>query len=214
MIRVLVADDHKVVRAGLAAIIGLEPDMCVLGEAADGARAVALCRELRPDVVVMDLKMPGMTGWQATAAIRREAPECRVLVFSTCIGDEQVYRAIQAGALGYVMKEAEESELTGAIRDTHAGRRTLPAAVAAALERRLAFDPLTAREIDILKRVASGMGNREAGESLGLSEQTVKGYLKSIVSKLGAGDRTAAVVIAVQRGLIEVEKIEMQLDAG
>jgi two-component system NarL family response regulator len=204
VISLLVVDDHKVVRAGLIALLSLQPDLRIAGEAADGEEAVREYRRLQPDVVLMDLKMPGGDGWRATAAIRREFPGSRILVFSTLIGDEHVYRAIQAGALGYVMKEAEEEELVAAIRATAAGRRAMPAVIAAALDRRLAAEPLTGRELDILRRVAAGMSNRETGESLGLTENTVKGYLKSIAAKLDAPDRTAAAMIAVQRGLIEL----------
>lgn len=207
MIRVVVVDDQLVIRAGLTAILNLQPDMHVSGQAADGETAVALCQELKPDVVLMDLKMPGMGGWRAIAALRQTVPACRVLVFSTLMGDEHVYRAIEAGALGYVMKEAEESELTAAIRATHAGRRTMPAALAEALDRRLAANQLTARELDILRLVAGGHSNREVAEVLGLSEHTVKGYLKSITAKLDVPDRTAAAVLALQRGLFDLDVI-------
>lgn len=207
MIRLLVVDDQKVIRAGLAAILNLQPDMRVAGEAASGEEAVGLCGELRPDVVLMDLKMPGMGGWRATAAVRQAAPGCRVLVFTTLMGDEHVYRAIEAGALGYLTKDAEEAELTAAIRATHAGRRTMPAVVAAALDRRLAADQLTAREIDVLRLVAGGRSNREVGEALGLTEHTVKGYLKSITAKFDVPDRTAAAILAVQRGLLDMDGI-------
>jgi len=206
MISVLLVDDHKVVRAGLAAIIDMQQGMRVAGEAPDGETAIALYRKLRPDVVTMDLKLPGMGGWQATAAIRREFPESRILVLTTLIGDEHVYRAIQSGALGYLLKEADEAELTQAIRNTYAGQRTIPAAVAVKLEERLAFDPLSARELDVLRLVATGMSNHEVGDSLGVTENTVKGYLRSITGKLDAPDRTAAAMIAVQRGLIPLEQ--------
>ncbi len=204
MISVLIVDDHKVVRAGLTALIDTESDMRVVGEAADGDEAIREYGRLLPDVVVMDLKLPGMPGWRATAAIRSRWPDSRILVFTTLIGEEHVYQALQAGALGYILKDADDAELTGAIRHTAAGRRTIPAAVAALLEQRLASDPLTARELDILRLVAAGLSNREAGDRLGLTENTVKGYLKSIASKLDAPDRTAAAMIAVQRGLIEL----------
>jgi DNA-binding NarL/FixJ family response regulator len=204
MISVLIVDDHKVVRAGLAAILRLQADMRIAGEAFDGQSAIDAYRQLRPDVVVMDLKMPGMNGWQAIGALRREFPDCRVLVLTTLLGDEDVFRAIQAGALGYLLKDAVEEELVAAIRYTFARRRTIPKAVADVLERRLAFDPLTARELDVLRLVADGKSNREAGEALGLTENTVKGYLKSIIAKLDVPDRTSAALLAVQRGLIEI----------
>jgi DNA-binding NarL/FixJ family response regulator len=206
MITVLIVDDHKVVRAGLRVMVNLQPDMKVIAEAADGETAVRLYREHRPDVVTMDLKLPGkFGGWQAISAIRSAFPQAKILVLTTLIGDEHIYRALQSGALGYVLKEADESELIAAIRSTNAGLRTMPAAVVAVLEQRLAFDPLSAREIDVLRHVAKGRSNREVGEALGIAEVTVKGYLRSISSKLDAPDRTAAVMIAVQRGLIALE---------
>lgn len=204
MISVLIADDHRVVRAGIAAIVKLQPDMRVAGEAADGESAIAAYRGLRPDVVTLDLKMPGLSGWQAISALRREFPDCKILVLTTLTGDEDIFRAVQAGALGYLLKDSSEEELAAGIRNTHAGRRTIPAEVSRVLDRRLSFDPLTAREIDVLRLVAQGMSNRELGVVLGLTENTVKGYLKNILSKLDAPDRTAAALLAVQRGLIEL----------
>jgi DNA-binding NarL/FixJ family response regulator len=207
LIRVVVVDDQQVIRAGLTAIINLQPDMQVAGQAANGEDAVPLCHEVQPDVVLMDLKMPGMGGWRATAALKQTVPSCRVLVFSTLMGDDHVHRAIEAGALGYLMKEADEGELTKAIRATHAGRRTMPAAMAEALDQRLAANQLTAREIDVLRLVAGGRSNREVGEQLGLTEHTVKGYLKSITGKFDVPDRTSAAILALQRGLLDMEDI-------
>jgi two-component system NarL family response regulator len=204
LITVFLVDDHRVVRAGLAALLSLEPDLRVVGEAADGETAIAKCAELRPDVVVMDLKLPGIDGARATSAVLRNSPTTKVLAFSTLMGDESVYRALQAGALGYLMKDSSSDELVAAIRATHAGRRTIPATVAEALDRRLASDPLSAREVDVLRLVAAGRANREVGDELGLTENTVKGYLKTILSKLDAPDRTAAAIIAVQRGWIDL----------
>jgi DNA-binding NarL/FixJ family response regulator len=203
MISVLLVDDHAVVRAGLASILRLHSDFCVAGEAADGESALAIYRQLRPDVVVMDLKMPGMTGWQAMRALAMEFPDCRVLTLTSLGGDEDVFQAIQSGALGYILKDASHHELLAAIRDTYCRKRTMPRAVAQILEQRLAYDPLTARELDVLRLIAQGKANREAGEALGLAENTVKVYVKSILAKLDAPDRTAAALLAVQRGLIE-----------
>lgn len=207
MISVLLVDDHEVVRLGLAALIDMQSDMRVVGQAGDGAGAVRLYRELQPDVVTMDMKLPDMSGAQAIIAIRRESPAARILVLSTLASDEPIYRAIQAGALGYLLKAAGGEELAAAIRATYANRRTIPAAIAATLTERQRFDPLTARELDLLRLVAKGFSNAEIAAELGLSENTVKGYLKSINSKLDAPDRAAAAIIAVQRGLIDVEKV-------
>jgi two-component system NarL family response regulator len=203
MISVLLVDDHRVVRAGLAAVLNLQPDMRVVAEAADGEEAIEQCRRAAPDVIIMDLRLPRLDGWRAASAILRENPSARILVFSSLIAEEHVYRALQAGALGYLTKDAGEREITEAIRRTASGRRTLPAHVVEALDRRLATDPLSAREIDILRLVAAGRANREIGQVLGITENTVKGYLKNIAVKLDAPDRTAAAVIALQRGLID-----------
>jgi len=211
MISVLLVDDHKVVRAGLASILRLHADFHVVGEAADGESAIAVYGQLRPNVVVMDLKMPGMTGWQAMRALRLEFPECRVLVLTTLAGDEDVFQAIQAGAFGYLLKDAGEDELVAAIRNTYARRRTMPREVADILEQRLARDPLSARELDVLRLVAQGLSNREAGGALGVSENTVKMYVKGILSKLDAPDRTSAALLAVQRGLIELGAVRPRL---
>jgi DNA-binding NarL/FixJ family response regulator len=207
MISVLLVDDHEVVRLGLAALIDMQSDMRVVGQAGDGATAIRLYRQLQPDVVTMDMKLPDMSGSQAIIAIRRESPAARILVLSTLAGDEHIYRAIQAGALGYLLKAAGGDELAAAIRATNANRRTIPAAIAAALVERQRFDPLTARELDLVRLVAKGFSNAEIAAELGLSENTVKGYLKSVNSKLDAPDRAAAAIIAVQRGLIDVEKV-------
>jgi DNA-binding NarL/FixJ family response regulator len=207
MISVLLVDDHAVVRLGLAALIDMQSDMRVVGQAGDGATAIRLYAQLQPDVVTMDMKLPDMSGSQAMIAIRRAAPSARILVLSTLAGDEHIYRAMQAGALGYLLKAAGGDELAAAIRATHANRRTIPAEIAAALAERQRFDPLTARELDLLRLVAKGFSNAEIAAELGLSENTVKGYLKSINSKLDAPDRAAAAIIAVQRGLIDVEKV-------
>lgn len=206
MITVLLVDDHKVVRTGLRVIINMQADMRVVAEAPDGETAVRLNRELRPDIVTMDLRLPGrLSGSQAISAIKLEFPAAKIVVLTTLVGDEHIYRALQAGALGYVLKEADEAELIAALRATAAGRRTLPAIVAEALRRRLANAPLTARELDVLRHVAKGCSNREVGDALGITETTVKGYLRSISGKLDAPDRTAAAIIAVQRGLITLD---------
>ena len=208
MIRVLVADDHSVVRSGLIAVLHLEDDIRVIGQARTGEEAVQLYRELRPDVVTMDLRMPGNGGCSAIASLCAEFPSAKVLVLTTMSGDEHVYRALEAGALGILLKDSEDSELATAIRATHAGRRTIPANVAAILADRLGFEPLSARELEVLRRVAKGRGNKEIGEDLNISENTVKSYLKTIALKLDAPDRTAAVMIAVKRGLLHVDEIE------
>jgi len=208
MIHVLVADDHSVVRSGLIAVLHLEDDIRVIAQARTGEEAVQLYRELCPDVVTMDLRMPGNGGCSAIASLCAEFPNAKVLVLTTMSGDEHVYRALEAGALGFLLKDSDDSELAAAIRATHAGRRTIPADVAAILADRLGFEPLSARELEVLRKVAKGRSNKEIGEDLDISENTVKGYLKTISLKLDAPDRTAAVMIAVKRGLFHIDEIE------
>lgn len=205
MIRVLVADDHAVVRAGLIAVLHLEKDIRVVAQARTGEEAVQLYRELHPDVVTMDLRMPGNGGCSAIASLCTEFPGARVLVLTTLSGDEHVYRALEAGALGFLLKDSD-SELAAAIRATHAGRRTIPADVAAILASRVGLETLSAREVDVLRRVAVGRSNREIADDLRISENTVKSYLKTIALKLDAPDRTAAVMIAFRRGLLHLDE--------
>lgn len=203
-IGVLIVDDHPAVRSGLAAFIGYQPDMLVVGEAATGDAAVELYLACSPDVTLMDLSLRGMDGWTAIANIRRHDPNARILAISSLAGDEDVHRALKSGASGYVMKDAEATEIVAAILAVMAGQRYIPLGPANALAARLEYEPLTVRETQILERLARGASNKEIGESLSLAENTVKWHVKTILSKLRAGDRTAAVTVAVRRGLIRL----------
>lgn len=201
-IRVLTADDHPLLREGIAAVIGRQADMAIVGEAANGLEAVAQCRLLQPDVVLMDLQMPDLDGMQAMAAIRAEMPHMRIIVLTTYKGDALAWRALKAGAVGYLLKSSLRSDLLQAIRAVHAGGRWVPADIAIELAGHTADEPLTAREIEVLQRIAVGHSNREVGEQLSVSEDTIKARMKSILAKLSARDRTHAVLIALRRGLI------------
>ncbi len=203
-IRILLADDHPVVRLGLRTMLEAEPDLEVVGEAVDGASAVAAFTEHRPDVVLLDLRMPGMTGPEIITAIRKIAPEANIIVVTTYDADEDVFRAVQAGARGYLLKDTFAEGMLEAIRNVHAGRRLIDPAVAARLMDRLNEPSLTSREIGVLELVARGMTNREIGTALSVGEETVKAHLKHVFVKLGASDRTEAALIAVQRGLIRL----------
>ncbi len=205
-IRVLIADDHPVVREGVAAMIERRPDMTVVGEAATGREAVAAYRAARPDGVLMDLRMPDMTGVEAIGAIRGEFPGARIIVLTTCDGDEDIYRGLQAGARAYLLKDAPRDDLLDAIRAVHAGQSRIPPAVAARLaERVLAGPELTARELEVLRGIVAGRSNKEIGAALGISEGTVKAHVNSILGKLGVADRTQAVTTALQRGIVHLD---------
>jgi two-component system NarL family response regulator len=203
-IRVLVADDHQVVRVGLRAIIEAEPDMEVVAEAADAAGAIASFRAHRPDVALLDLRMPGMSGPHVIAAIRREHPDAQIVVVTTYDADEDVFRAVQAGARGFLLKDTFTEGILEAIRTVHAGRRLIDPQVAARLMDRISEPSLTAREISVLQLVARGMTNKEIGVAGSMSEETVKAHLKHVFAKLDVSDRTEAALLAVQRGLIRL----------
>ena len=205
-IRILIADDHPVVREGLAAMIERRPDMTVVAEAATGREAVAAYRAAQPDVVLMDLRMPDMTGVEAIGAIRGEFPGARIIVLTTYDGDEDIYRGLQAGARAYLLKDAPRDELLDAIRAVHAGQTRIPPAVAARLaERVLAGPELTARELEVLQGIVAGRSNKEIGAALGISEGTVKAHVNNILGKLGVADRTQAVTTALQRGIVHLD---------
>lgn len=203
-IRVLVADDHPIVRQGLAAIIDGRPEMTVVASAADGAAALELYRAHRPDVVLLDLIMPGMDGCETTAAIRAEFPDARIIILTTYAGDEDIYRSLQAGARAYVLKDAPPDELLDIIRDVSTGRRYIAPEVAAKLAERLAGAALTDRERDVLRLMAEGQSNEEIGRSLFISVGTVKYHVNHILAKLGVDDRTQAVITALRRGLVRI----------
>jgi two-component system NarL family response regulator len=204
MIRVLVVDDHPLMREGIAAVIAGQDDMCLIGEASDGAEAVAAYATLHPDVVLMDLRMPGIDGIEAITAIRAASPRARIIVLTTYRGDVQATRALQAGAAGYLLKSSLRRELLDAIRDVHAGRRRVPAEIAAGIVENLSGESLSPRELDVLRSVAAGNANKRIGAELGISEETVKAHMKNILTKLDARDRTHAVTIAIRRGIIEL----------
>lgn len=203
-IRVLVVDDHPVLRDGVAAILENQSDMEMVGEARDGNEAVERFRALHPDVTLMDLQMPGMNGVAAIAAIRSEHPDARIIVLTTYAGDVQAVRALKAGATGYLLKSSLRTELVDAIHNVHRGQRHVHREVADEIARHVVDESLTEREIAILRLVAIGKANKQVASALGLSEETVKGHLKSIFSKLDVADRTHAVTVAAKRGIIEL----------
>ena len=204
VIRVLVVDDHPLMREGIAAVIDGQPDMQLAGEASDGAEAVAAYAQLLPDVVLMDLRMPGMGGIEAIASIRATSPQARIIVLTTYRGDVQVMRALSAGASGYLLKSLLRRELLDTIRDVHAGARRVPAEIAAGIAEHISDESLSLRELDVLRSVASGNANKRVAVDLGISEETVKAHMKNILAKLAARDRTHAVTIAIKRGIIEL----------
>jgi DNA-binding NarL/FixJ family response regulator len=204
VIRILVVDDHPVFREGVAAIIDGEADMVLAGEARDGAEAIARFRDLRPDVTLMDLQMPGMSGVEAIKAIRAEHPEARIVVLTTYDGDAQAVRALKAGAIGYLLKSSLRTEMVDAIHNVHRGRRHLDRNVAEEIALHVVDEPLSDREVAILRLVAIGKSNKQVAGELGLSEETVKAYLKTVFAKLDVADRTHAVTVAARRGIIEL----------
>jgi DNA-binding NarL/FixJ family response regulator len=203
-IRILIADDHFLVRIGLIALVNMEPDMEVVGEAGDGAQALEIFEKLRPDLTLMDLRMPGKDGIQATLEIRNKFPTARILMLTTYDGDDDIHRALQAGAQGYVLKNSTRETLVPALRSVAAGERWIPKDIASRLASRKTFEELTPREIEVLHELARGLANKEIGDALGISEHTVKGHLKNILAKLRVADRTEAVTTAILRGIIHL----------
>ena len=204
MIRVLAVDDHPLLREGIAALIGSEEDMELVGEAANGREALDLFRKYQPEITLMDLQMPEMNGIDAIGAIRGEFLDARIIVLTTHPGDVQVSRALKAGARGYLLKGMLRKELSETIRAVHAGHKRLSSEAAAEIAEHAIDDALTPREIDVLRLVAAGNANKEIGAQLSLTEVTVKTHVKNILAKLGANDRTHAVTIALKRGIIDL----------
>jgi DNA-binding NarL/FixJ family response regulator len=203
-ITVLIADDHSVVRAGLKALLSTEPDFEVVGEADNGARAVEMFTELRPDIALMDLRMPVKDGMVATREIRARHPSAAILILSTYQGDEDINSSLEAGAMGYVLKNSPGEELVPALRAVYEGERWIPREVGSKLAGRSIREKLTEREADVLQRLISGDSNKELADKLGITEHTVKAHLKSIIGKLGVRDRTEAVTVGLRRGIIRL----------
>ena len=203
-IRVFSVDDHPLLREGIGALINNQPDMVLAGEAATGREAIQLFRTYQPDVTLMDLRLPDMSGIDTLIAIRGEFPEARIIMLTTFEGDVEIQRALQAGARGYLLKNMPPSELLDVIRQVHAGKKRISPAVASQLAEHLSDENLTEREVEVLKEVANGNRNRTIAEKLFISEETVKVHVKHIMEKLGAADRTQAVAIGVRRGIIQL----------
>jgi two-component system NarL family response regulator len=201
----MVVEDHHIVRQGLVALLKTIPDMTVVAEAADGKQAIDLFRQHRPDVTLMDLRLPAMSGVEAVQQIRHEFPAARMIVLTTFDGDEDIYRALQAGARGYLLKGMFGDELMDAIRAVHSGRSRIPGIVAERLAGRMGGPSLTNRELEVLELIVQGNSNKEIGGELAISEATVKTHINSILDKLGVTDRTQAVRTALQRGIVHLE---------
>ena len=204
-IRVLLADDHSIVREGLAAVIGLEEDMEVVGQAADGCALLDLYLQLFPDVVLLDLRMPVMDGPDAIAAIKAASPDARIVILTTYDGDEDIYRGLRAGANAYLLKAGPREELIETIRAVHAGQTRLPPEVASKLISRMTSPELSPREVEVLQLVARGKSNQEIGGDLFVTESTVKSHVNSILQKLSVSDRTQAVTSGLRRGIIRLD---------
>jgi len=203
-IRVFSVDDHPLLREGIAALVNNQPDMVLVGEAATGAEAIQQFKEHAPDVTLLDLRLPDMSGIDVLIAIRSEFPEARLVMLTTFEGDVEVQRALQAGARGYLLKNMPPSELLEVIRQVHAGKKRIPPEIASQLLEHMSDEGLTEREVEVLREVADGNRNREIAERLFISEETVKVHIKHIMEKLGAADRTQAVAIGVRRGIIQL----------
>ena len=204
-IRIMVVDDHHVVREGLVAMINKEPGLHVVADTGSGEQAVVLFRKHKPDVTLMDLRLPGISGAEAVAAIRNEYPHSRFIVLTTYDGDEDIYRALQAGAQAYLLKGMFREVLIEAVRAVHAGLRRIPPEVQARLDGRMGSHDLTSREVQVLGLIAKGKSNREIAAMLSIGDGTVKWFVKNVLSKLGVNDRTLAVTTALQRGIIRLE---------
>jgi DNA-binding NarL/FixJ family response regulator len=204
LIRILTVDDHPLLREGIAALVKAESDMEIVAEASEGEEAIKQFRRHRPDVTLMDIQMPNLNGIEAISRIRNEFPGAKIIVLSTYSGDVQVLQAIKAGARGYIVKSQVHRELLNAIRSVHAGHRRIPPEIAAELAEHAADDSLSPREIDVLRLIAAGNANKQIADKLSIEETTVKSHISSILSKLNANDRTHAVTIGLQRGIIEL----------
>jgi DNA-binding NarL/FixJ family response regulator len=201
-IRILTVDDHPLFRAGVAALLGTQPDMQLVAEGANGREAIRQFRTHRPDVTLMDLQMPDMTGLEATIAIRAEFSDARIIVLTTYAGDVQVVRALQAGARAYLLKTLVDTELLETIRGVHSGRKALSPEASFQLAEHATDDALTPAEVEVLRLIAAGNANKQIADRLAVTEDTIKGRVKNILSKLGANDRTHAAIIGVKRGII------------
>jgi DNA-binding NarL/FixJ family response regulator len=204
-IRIVVVDDQAVVRQGFVSLINTVADMEVIAEGTNGQQAIDLYREHRPDVMLIDLRMPVLTGVEAIAAIRKEFSGARMIVLTTYDGDEDIYRSLQAGAQGYLLKDVFFEDLEDAIRKVHAGSRRIPSIVAERLAERMSGSDLTGRELEVLQQIVAGRSNKEIGSQLNISEATVKSHINNILSKLGVSDRTQAATTALQRGLVHLK---------
>jgi DNA-binding NarL/FixJ family response regulator len=200
----MVVEDHHIVRQGLVALLNTVPDMTVVAEASNGKDALDLFRQHQPDVTLMDLRLPNMSGVEAVTEIRKQFASARIIVLTTFDGDEDIYRALQAGARGYLLKGMFGDELMDAIRAVHAGKSRIPAVIAERLALRMGGSPLTTRELEVLKLIVAGKSNKEIGADLAISEATVKTHITSILSKLSVTDRTQAATTALQRGLVHL----------